>query len=59
MTFKLEIDCDNAAFENPIDEIVRLLHKTAERLERDGQTFTGCKLLDFNGNSVGKADLID
>jgi hypothetical protein len=53
MKFVLEIQCDNDAFaENPNNEVVRLLHEVANRLEKDGHSCGG--LVDYNGNSVGR-----
>lgn len=60
-TFRLEINCENAAFEgdNLDVEIVRILRKLADRIEGQtredlaGETF---KLKDINGNTVGEAE---
>lgn len=56
MEFTLNIDCDNAAFgEEPEDEVVRLLHVAAMKIEggyREG------KLVDLNGNTVGDFELV-
>lgn len=57
MEFTLNIDCDNAAFDgDPADEIVRLLHVVAMKIEggyRDGN------LVDLNGNTVGDFELTE
>lgn len=60
-TFKLSIDCDNAAFcedyaptqQSAAPEIVRLLRAIADRIE-SGDTFdTFRNIHDINGNTVG------
>lgn len=46
---------DNAAFaDDPRPEIVRILRKYADQLERD-ETDGHAKLRDINGNTVGDA----
>lgn len=51
MTFKLSINCDNAAFEDDAStEIARILRETAEKLE-NGREDGRC--VDYNGNVVG------
>ena len=54
MKFKLEIDCDNAAFEDDAaGEVMRILNDLAERIPIViGRTLN---LYDVNGNSVGRA----
>lgn len=55
MKFKLEFDCDNAAFgDYPEDEIVRILKVTARKIEENG-IGSRLRILDLNGNSVGFA----
>jgi len=53
MKFKLEIDCDNAAFDswpNAEAEVARILRNAATEIEtRQGQG----KCRDYNGNTVG------
>jgi hypothetical protein len=49
--FKLEIETDNAAFDDPYHEIARILRWAAKRIEAT-QTDAG-RLVDYNGNSVG------
>jgi hypothetical protein len=57
MEFSIEMDCDNAAFEDdPAEEIARILNVTAGKL-RSGRH--GGDLVDVNGNRVGTFDLID
>lgn len=55
MKFTLEIDCDNAAFtgeDGDADmEVAMILRNAAERVEAGRNSG---KLLDSNGNSVGK-----
>jgi len=52
--FKVTIKTDNAAFEEPDCEVVRILRVLADRIEREG-TGRGINLLDINGNKVGQA----
>jgi hypothetical protein len=53
MKFTLEIDCDNAAFEDEMaSEIARILRTTAKRVA-DGED--DMRLRDVNGNTVGYA----
>jgi hypothetical protein len=57
MKLKLEIEMDNAAFEDQQGaEVARILHKLADQL--DGNVWLGglsTRLIDFNGNVVGVA----
>lgn len=60
MKFTIEINCDNAAFEEHLNgEIVRILRSVVRRLELDGLSFeketSDMTLWDVNGNKVGKA----
>ena len=48
--FKLEIDTDNAAFEDP-SEVPRMLREAAKKIEAG--TMSG-KLRDINGNTCGE-----
>lgn len=51
MIFKLEIDCDNAAFSDPF-ELPRILNNVAQVLSlAPGQSEGTCT--DANGNHVG------
>ncbi len=53
MKFSLEIECDNAAFEDePATEIGRILREAAKRVEDGNIDFP---LRDINGNTVGHA----
>lgn len=57
MTFKVNIDTDNSAFEGPMYnyELGRLLRQLAKRVE-DGEDFGLYRnILDANGNIVGRA----
>ena len=57
MRFKLEISCDNAAFdEEPSIELARILHLAANQLE---EGTTDDNLRDSNGNTVGHFELIE
>jgi hypothetical protein len=55
MRFKLDIQCDNAAFEEPATEIARVLREAATRIEGGElpEGSGGGKLRDSNGNTVG------
>ncbi len=56
MKFHLEIDCNNAAFQNddPEIEVARILRQHADQLDNGGWTITAA-LRDINGNTVGRA----
>lgn len=60
MKFTLEVDCDNAAFDdgNHGAEVARILRQVAEHVEH---TASGVRfdvpLFDINGNQVGSAAL--
>ena len=63
MTIKIEIDCDNAAFEDrPGDEVARILRALAASV--DGFSKVGLSrgrrsfLRDINGNCVGMAEVV-
>jgi hypothetical protein len=57
MTFKLEINTDNAAFDGaPLLEVARMLRDLASHLEDAGDTIN-LPLYDVNGNRVGFAVL--
>ena len=61
MKFTLDIDCENAAFEdNPNIEIARILEKLAINLRGDAAWKVGdtIRLRDINGNSVGGAAMV-
>ena len=52
--FTVTIETDNAAFDNPGDELARILRKLAERVgDVDGRHDSG-KVMDVNGNSIGE-----
>jgi len=51
MKFVLEIDTDNAAFDED-DELGRLIREVAGQVD-NGREEDGCIVLDLNGNSVG------
>ena len=54
MKFTLEINCDNAAFEDfPEQEISRILTEAAMIVEVGGSIVPGSILRDINGNTVG------
>jgi hypothetical protein len=54
-TFKLEVDCENAAFEEWQAEIARILRELAHKLDQDDgrRDLGGGYLMDVNGNRVG------
>ena len=52
MRFLVEIDCDNAAFEDdPSCEVANLLRKVVRAVEKDGSQEG--RLADSNGNTCG------
>lgn len=59
MRFVLDIECDNAAFEdeNAITEVARILKQTAFDVDLNYSTFP--RISDANGNPVGWAGFID
>lgn len=54
--FKLQIACENAAFEDRDAELARILRELAQRIEA-GEHLEGggCIVRDINGNVVGTA----
>lgn len=57
MKFKIEIEMDNAAFEdNPDAEVIRILESAIFQIKRRGDigALDGRPLHDINGNTVGK-----
>ena len=57
MTLKIEIDTDNAAFEDAIaSETGRILRKLARDMERG--VLPPIPLIDINRNKVGVAEVI-
>jgi len=53
MKFTITIECDNAAFtDDAAHEVARILREAADKLERGQTEF---KLMDYNGNTVGRA----
>jgi len=56
MKIKIEINCDNAAFNDyPEFEISRILQELSRDIQGD---FRDRKIVDFNGNVVGKFNII-
>lgn len=54
MNITIKINTDNAAFEDG-SELSRILHKLADKVDgRDDTTIDGIRILDINGNIVGK-----
>jgi hypothetical protein len=54
MKFTLEIQCDNAAFENdPAKEVARILREVAKQVGAYPAFPSVCKARDLNGNTVG------
>ena len=58
MNYTIDINCDNAAFENNQGgEVVRILYKLAGRIEgMDDLEGESIRLIDANGNCVGSAE---
>lgn len=54
--FKLYVELDNAAFEDN-GELPRILRETADKIDRLREY--PLSLRDVNGNTVGKADVIE
>ena len=63
MRLSIEIDMDNAAFEDDPGELGRILRDGSERvdlhLEHAPDTTFSCKLRDINGNTVGSVSLTE
>lgn len=63
MKFKLEIRCDNAAFDGALcEETARILSEAATRVRganEEDASGIGFSLRDFNGNKVGKAEFVE
>lgn len=59
MTFEMQIECDNAAFEGEDlgPEIARILRVEADGLESRGAQLETRSLFDENGNRVGQVVL--
>ena len=59
MKVKIEINCDNAAFDpSPIYEVSRILEDLVHRLRREMISSPEKLLMDGNGNTVGKLEWI-
>lgn len=62
MKFTVEIDMENAAFEDP-QELSRIVAKIAHRVEGEDNTQTyvsvSSPIFDINGNNVGRWELGD
>ena len=69
MKCKIEIDMGNAAFFNDDREgdnstaagfeLARILRKLADKVENYGTPYDAFPAIDFNGNTVGKLEIID
>lgn len=58
MKFKIEFDCDNAAFgEYAVDEISRILAMVKYRIETKNNIVDEFPIYDINGNKVGSCSL--
>ena len=58
MTYRIEIETDNAAFDGaPMTEVARILRELADYLEETEQP-ADQRLKDINGNRVGRAGLV-
>jgi hypothetical protein len=53
MEFKLSIESNNAAMSN-VDDVARVLHRLANRLEGSGTDVLDYRIFDDNGNKVGE-----
>lgn len=53
--FKVEFATDNAAFEDVNSEVARILRDLADKV--DSGTRTDGRVMDYNGNAVGKWSL--
>lgn len=60
MTFKIEINCDNAAFEACLSyELTRILFKVTRLIEQEMiAELDNYPLMDVNGNKVGTIKII-
>ena len=57
-TYTITIDMDNAAFEDGEGaEVANLLHDLARRCERTFSHAVERRLMDANGNTVGRAEV--
>ena len=54
-TFRLQIKCDNAAFEDLEGEVGRILRRVAADVAEQGDRSGVC--MDYNGNRVGSYTL--
>lgn len=63
MKFRIEIDCENAAFTHNLSlEITRILSLLARTLSTSGPIEAGNwsrQLRDINGNRVGRAEFVE
>jgi hypothetical protein len=57
MDFTVNINMDNAAFDEPDEELARILKELASKLESSGIWADGIALRDINGNKVGNAEV--
>ena len=53
MKFKIEIECDNAAFDEPYEELARILRDLADDIEES--VHLAHPIFDINGNRVGRS----
>lgn len=60
MKIKIQIDCDNAAFDAPTDfEIARILREIADQAEDHGVDGIKVIIRDVNGNQVGTVVIVE
>jgi len=58
MQCTIEINMDNAAFEDaPADELAAILRRLADRVEGRGVDELSLKVMDTNGNDVGRLEV--
>lgn len=62
MRIVIEINCDNAAFDNGSEELGRILRRVSDRLKRgaiDLSLNNTEALMDVNGNKVGSLQVLE
>ena len=59
MKVTIEIQCDNAAFEDLNGEVSRILRVLAKRVDTSPKSLEDMRLMDLNGNKVGQMVVSD
>jgi hypothetical protein len=57
MTIRIEIKCDNEAFDDEGFEVARILQGLSEKIRRRGVDYY--PIMDLNGNKVGECNVDD